>query len=458
MVLARILTPEQYGTVAIVNVFLSFFNLLADMGIGNAIVQYRDLGRPDLSGLMFFTVLLGVALSLLFCALSVPISLVYGDQELVPLCCVASIAVFFTTVNMVPNGVLLRDKDFRSIGVRLVVVSVVSGAAAVVLALLGWGCYALVVNSILTAALVFVWNAVRSGIAPTNRHFVAPLRRVARYSVFQGGFSVVNYFARNLDNLLVGALMGSAPLGYYDKAYRLMQYPLNYLTGIFSSVLQPYLSDWQDDRERVYEVWVAICRVIAIVGCLVAAVFLAFPEQLVLLMFGDQWLPAAPALAALALSLAPQMVNSTSGAVFQSIGRTDTLFRSGLICTAVSVVAILAGVSTGDLGLLGLAISLAYFVHFSVTVALLVRGLLGASAPRFLANFAGPVAGMVVALVAARAVAALLPGVAGAVAALAACVAAYVAVELALGQLRALSALRGLGGRDEERAKGDEDA
>lgn len=387
MVLARILTPEQYGTVAIVTVFSSFFAILADMGVSTAIVQYKDLTKQDFDALFFFSAVLGLGLSAVFCLLSLPISMVYADGELVPLCCLTAVSILFNTLNMVPNGMLLREKRFKTISVRLVVVSVAAGAAAIALALMDFGCYALVWNVILTSFFIFLWNWSATRVTFGNPHFGQPVKRIFRYSSFQAGFSMVNYFARNLDNLLVGAMMGTAMLGYYDKAYKVMQYPLNYLTGIFSNVLQPYLSEYQNDKARLYESWLSICRILSLVGMFVSAMIVTFPEEILLVMFGEQWLMAAPALGMLGLSVGVQMVNSTSGAIFQSAGRTDILFRSGLICTGISVAAILIGVATGSLTLLGLAISMAYLFHFILTAYLLVWKVLGVSPLVFLAKF-----------------------------------------------------------------------
>ena len=443
MVLARILTPEQYGTVAIVTVFSSFFAILADMGVSTAIVQYKDLTKKDFDALFFFSAVLGVGLAAVFCLLSLPISILYSDGELVPLCCLTAVSILFNTLNMVPNGILLREKRFKTISIRLVVVSVATGAAAVALALIGFGCYALVWNVVLTSLFVFLWNWSATRVTFGNPHFGQAVKRIFRYSSFQAGFGMVNYFARNLDNLLVGAMMGSAMLGYYDKAYKVMQYPLNYLTGIFSNVLQPYLSEYQHDKKRLYESWLSICRILALVGMFVSAIIVTFPGEILLVMFGEQWLMAAPALGMLGLSMGVQMVNSTSGAIFQSAGRTDTLFRSGLICTGISVVAILAGVASGSLAWLGLAISVAYLCHFMLTAYLLVWKILEVNPLAFLANFIPAVAAAVVSCFAVYGVGQFvgaLPEVAQVLIRAAVLAVAYAAVALATGEHRAFKA------------------
>lgn len=398
MVLARLLTPVEYGTVAIVTVFTSFFSILGSVGISTAIIQFKNISNDDFDALFFFCLLLGLGLAGVFCLASVPISLVYRDSLLVPLCCFASLATLFSTMNMVPNGVLLRERRFAVVSVRLVVASVISGVLAIGLAAAGWGCWALVWQSVASSAVILVWNWLAAQLRLSNPHFVAPLKRIWSYSLYQTGFTTINYFARNSDNLLVGAIMGSSQLGYYDKAYKLMGYPINYLTGIFSEVLQPYLSEYQDKKKRLYESWLGICRMLSLVGMLVTAVFVCFPYQIVLFMFGDQWAAAAPVTAALGLSVGVQMVNSTSGAIFQSAGRTDKLFKSGVICTIISIVAILMGVGSGSLTVLGFLISIAYFCHFGVTTWLLVVQVLGVRAREFLGAFAPSAGAAVVAI------------------------------------------------------------
>lgn len=445
MVLARLLTPEEFGTVAIVTVFTSFFSILADVGISTAIIQYKDLTRDDYDALFAFSILMGVGLAGIFCLLSLPISLVYGDQQLVPLCCLASLSVFFASANMAPNGVLLRERRFAAVSVRLVVASAASGALAIGLAAGGAGCYSLVWQAVASAAIILAWNWGATRLRVTNWHFVAPLKRIGRYSIYQAGFSTINYFARNLDNLLVGGIMGSAQLGYYDKAYKLMGYPLNYLTGIFSDVLQPYLSEYQNDKPKLYRSWLGICRVLALVGMLVTAVFVCFPEEIVLVMYGDQWAAAVPVVAALGISVGFQMVNSTSGAIFQSAGSTDVLFRSGIICTCVSLVAILAGVATGNIALLGLCVSLAYLVHLCVTARLLVREVLRMSPSSFLRSLLPSACAAVVAIAATYLVGWLTSGTVLALnigTRVAACLAAYALVEWATGEWKCISAFR----------------
>lgn len=454
-ILARLLTPAEFGSAAIVTVFSSFFTILADLGIGPAIIQFKDLGRPEHESLFSFSLVLGLVLAGLFCLASLPISWVYGDPQLVPLCCLMSVSLFFNALNMVPNGLMLRAKLFKSIGIRLVLATLVSGLAAILAARMGLGVYSLVIQAVILSSVVFFWNVFSVRIRLGSFHFGAILRRIARYSGYQALFQIVNYFSRNLDNLLVGAMMGSSDLGYYDKAYKLMQYPNTYLSGLIAGVIQPYLSDYHNKLDFIYRFWIRMSKFLCFLGVWVTVICFFGAEGIVRILYGDQWLASVPVLQMLALSIGLQMVNSTSGGVFQSVGHTDLLFESGLVCSAISAGLILLGVGVlGDLASLGACISLAYLLHFCCTLYFLGWKVFQRKALAIVSEFgrlllAGAAAALVGFLVSS-----LLSGMTWLVRFLVACLAislVYLVACKALGEgetIRFLSYVRGIRGKD----------
>ena len=244
-ILARILSAEDYGIIAIITVFSTFFTTLSDMGFGAAIIQNKDLNEDDIDNIYSFTVYMSVLFMIIFAICSFPIALFYSDPVYIPLGILLSVSLLFNALNMIPNGILNREKKFVSIAVRTVAVYVGAAVITIVLALMGLRYYALVVQAILTALFTFIWN-----FATTRPHFhvrfdINSIKKVINYSGYQFAFNMVNYFSRNLDSLLTGKFMGSAELGYYNKPYNLMLYPVNNLTGVISPVLHPILSDYQ---------------------------------------------------------------------------------------------------------------------------------------------------------------------------------------------------------------------
>lgn len=362
-ILARMLPPEDFGILAIILVFLNLFIPFADMGIGAAIIQYQDLDERDYGALFSFSIVFAVLLTLLFCAASIPISLFYANEQLVPLCCFASLSLLFATLNMVPNGLLLKDKRFVSIGLRLFVVTVVAGVIAIAMAFAGWGVYALVWHNIIAGVITFAWNYLAKPIRHLTVHFWVSLRKVLSYSAFQFGSSMVNYFSTNLPNLVIGKCFNEAALGFYDKAYRLTTYPMNGISGVINSVVQPYMAKHQDNPDVIFSYWFRVAKVLSLVGVPIAVIFFCAPAEIVGIMYGDQWGSAVPLLQVLSFSIYFQLVNSIAGAFFLSAGHSDLLFRAVTASTLLTVCGLVAGVLLGGLDAVALCISIAFCLH-----------------------------------------------------------------------------------------------
>ena len=373
MILARLIAPEDFGLVAIVTVFTGLFSLLSDMGVGVAIVQYRDLTEEDYGALFGFSVLLALGLTAAFCAASPLIAAFYGDPRLIALCCAASPQLLFATLNMVPSGLMLKERRFDAIGIRLVCATVVSGAVAIGLALAGAGCYALVVQSALSALIVLAWNLGTRGIRFVGLRFKAPLKRIFSYSAYQFGFSLINYFSRNLDNMLIGRFMGSAQLGYYDKAYKLTGYPLSAFSSVIGSIIQPYMAEHQDEPDAIFNCFMKIEKLLSLVGAAVATVFLCASSEIIQVFYGPGWESAVPVFAVLGVSVYFQMMGNPSGAFFQSLGRTDYMFRVGLINTCITVVGLCVGLAGGSILTVAYGIAAAYCLHMFSTAYFLIH-------------------------------------------------------------------------------------
>lgn len=362
-VLARLIAPEDFGLVAIVTVFTGLFSLLSDMGIGTAIVQYRDLTEEDYGGIFGFSIVLAACLTAGFCAVSSLIAMFYGDGRLVGLCCAASPTLLFSTLNSVPEGLMLKGRRFDLIAVRLIVATVASGALAIGLALAGWGAVALVLQTAMSTGVVLAWNLISRPIQHVSLHFMKPLRRIFSYSAYQFGFSLINYFSRNLDNMLVGRFLGSAQLGYYDKAYKLTGYPMSAFSSVIGSVIQPYMAEHQDDPDVIFDCWMRVEKLLSLVGVAVAAVFFCASAEIVEVLYGPGWEPSIPVFAVLSVSVYFQMMGNPSGAFFQSLGRTDYMFRVGLVNTAIALVGLFIGLAGGSILTVAYGIAIAYCLH-----------------------------------------------------------------------------------------------
>jgi len=377
-ILARILSPEEYGLLAIIMVFTTFFNTMADVGIGPAIIQFRNLNKKDYNALLFFSLLFGLFLAAVFTVCSIPIANFYSDNRLILLCRISAISIIFTTASSVPNGVLLKEKKFLTIAIGQIIASLTGGIVAILMATNGYGTYSLIANFIINSIIVFLYNCISTDIYPISIHFIEPLKKIFSYSAFNSLFTTVNYFARNLDNMLIGKFMNATNLGFYDKAYKLTTYPISYLAGIIGTVLQPYLAEYQDQKNYLYFVWKKISKAMSLIAAPISTILFCCASEIVLIIYGDKWGNSIPLLQALSVSLYFQIVDNAGGAMFQSANHTDYQFLQAIIFTTITIILLLFGLQTHSLFITACCISIAYSMQFLlITWFLVVKSLDG---------------------------------------------------------------------------------
>ncbi len=386
-VLARILSPEDYGIVTVITVFTTFFTVISNMGIGPALIQNKELTEEDISNIFSFNFYAAIFVTLFFAAFSVPLSKFYGNEMYIPIGALLSISLFFHTLNIVPHSYLLKQKRFMAIGVRMVIVNVTSNAVAVVLALLGYKYYALVWQAIVNALVSFLWNYSTTRIKFRPKFSFSGLKKILSFSMFQMGYSIINYFSKNIDNLIIGKYIGDSALGYYDKAYKVTLYPQNNLTNVITPTLHPILSVHQNDKKYIYIRYMEIVKILSLLGMFIGIYCYFASEEIIGILFGPQWGASVPCIAMLSLSIWAQMITGSAQSIFQSAGNPKNMFISGIFTIALTVSAIIAGVAQGDIVKISLYLTIAFNVNFFVTYYFLIKKTLDMSYSGFLKSF-----------------------------------------------------------------------
>ncbi len=379
VVLARLLTPGDYGLVAIVLTFVGFAQLFTDLGLGAAVIHRPRLDQPTLSTAFWLNAGSGFALTALFCGLAYPISLLYGQPKLTWLVITGSLS-FSLAMYAVHLALLERSMSFRTIASIEFSGAVCFTVVAVVTAVGGLGPYSLIVGSLTQAALktVLMWNSVRWW--PSWTFTRAALRELWQYSGHLFGFNVINYWSRNSDNLLIGKFLGAAVLGSYARAYNLMMLPVQQVTGVVGRVLFPAFTKLRDDENRLREAYLRSVRVMASISAPLSLTLAASAGPFVSVVYGSRWDAVAPVLALLALSGPAQVISGTFGAVYQALGMTKVMFRRGIWATLITVAAIAIGLHWGVKG-----VALALLIKFWILMPLNGRPMwtrLGASGVR----------------------------------------------------------------------------
>jgi len=372
-VLSRILTPEDFGIVAVTSVFVTFFMLFANMGLGTAIIQNKTLCDEEINDIFSFTVYLAIALAIIFQLFSIPLSIFYENRIYIKIGILLSIALFFNTLNMIPNAILRKNKKFLTIAIRLIVVTIISGVLTIIFAYMGMRYYSIVLHSIFMAIFTFIWNYKSTNLKFKYVFNKSSILKVTEFSMFQFGFNLINYFSRNLDSLFIGKYLGNISLAYYDKSYKLMLYPVNNLTNIITPVLHPILSEYQDDKRYIFNQYIKIVKILSLLGAFISPFCFFTAKEIILILYGEQWSSAVLSFQILALCIWVQMISSSSGSIFQSLGNTKLLFINGIITSSITVSAIMVGIFFKDINKVAFCVALAYNLHFFITYYVLIR-------------------------------------------------------------------------------------
>lgn len=368
MLLARIFTPQDFGTVAAIMVFFTFFRLMAEAGLGPAIINVERMEVADRNGLFGLTLFGGAVLALIFASLAPAFLLFYAlprVDEVVPY---IAISLFFFAASIVPNALLLREQAFFRIANAGLVAEVVSTSVVIGLSQMIDPLHALAAKGAFSAASLFLltwYFSVKTefGRPMPGKKFSA-IKPLLSFSGYQFGFNFINFFSRNLDNILVGKYMGATALGNYDKAYQLMKYPLMLLTFAMTPAIQPVIRKHAGDREKVEAIHRDFTFKLSLVGAVAGLAMFVLADWIILIALGKQWLDVVPIIRILAIAIPVQVVLSTTGSFFQAMNRSDLLFLSGTLSAVVMVAAITTGIVARDIELLCWCLVGAFHVNF----------------------------------------------------------------------------------------------
>ena len=348
--LARLLGPSAYGLIGMATILTAFLSVFRDLGTMSAVIQRPTLSARLLSSLFWVNCGIGAALSLIAIAVSVPAAAFFHEPQLGGIIRTLAATFLLTSAGMMPYALLSRHMAFKKLAIADLVSTATGYAVAIPAALWGYGVWSLVFSNITTAAVASGMYWMFSNWRPSWEFDRGEVSSVARFSLNLSGFSLVNYFSRNADNLIIGRVLGSVELGYYQMAYNLMMYPIQNLTQVLGQVLFPAFARIQNDDERFRSAYVRSSLLLALVTFPVVAGLGVVADPLIRTMLGPKWVPAILLFQILAPVGLVQSVLSSVGHIYTAKGRTDWMFRWGVYAGVIFVTAFLIGVRWGAVG------------------------------------------------------------------------------------------------------------
>jgi O-antigen/teichoic acid export membrane protein len=364
LIVARLLTPEDFGLAAMALVVAGFVIAFSDLGLGAALIQRRSIDEADRSTVFWTGLGVGALLTLIGIALAAPIAAFYEEPEVESLMAALSICFVVSAIGATQRALLSREMDFRRLELSAMAGVLVGGVVAVAGASAGWGPWALVGQQIVTVAVTTVVLCVATPWRPRLVFSTRSLRALGGYGAHVLGTRLVYRAQESALPLVIGRMLGASALGVFTIAYTIILVPLTRLAIPVGEVLFPAFARMQDERDRVAEFWIRSLEVLAAI-CAPAMLGLAIvAPDFVEVVLGAQWSEAVPVIQILCWVGLIQALQAWNGGILMGLGRSQILFRATLAFFFGYLASFVVGAQWGIVG-----VSVAYAVIATVLEA-----------------------------------------------------------------------------------------
>jgi O-antigen/teichoic acid export membrane protein len=358
VILARLLTPSDYGVASMVLVFSGLVLIFSDLGLGTALIQRRELTELDRSTVFWTSLGAGLLFTILGILAAGPIAAFYGQPEVQPLFMVLSLGFGVTSLATIQSALLTREMNFRALEIRKMAGAVVGAVVGITLAAKGFGPWAIVAQQ---TAVIFTSTVLLWAFMPWRPRFTfsrASLMDLGGFGARVFGTRTLFFLNRNVDNLLIGRFIGAAALGAYSVSYNVMLVPFDQIAGPIQDVLFPAFSRMQDDAKRIGAAWLRVNRLVGAISIPSLLGLMVVAPDFVHVVLGGRWAAATPVLQILAWVGLLQSLQRLNSSILQARDRTGQLLRYSVVVLAASLVAFAVGLHWGIVGVaLGYAIS-----------------------------------------------------------------------------------------------------
>ena len=350
VILARILTPSEYGLAGMAFVFAGIALIFTDLSLGSALVQRVAITERDRSTVFWTTTAGGIAVAAASFAAAPAIGSFFSEPEVTSLFRVLALTFVLTALSATQAALLTRDLAFRGLELREMAGGLARIITAVTMAVMGFGVWSIIGGSVAASgvSLVMLWTA--SSWRPSFTFSMASLRDLGSYGVKAFASRLFTYATENADNLLVGRYLGSAALGIYSLAYNAMLSPLARIVGPVAQVLFPALSRIQTDTNRVISTWLRTTAATAAIMFPAAIGMIIVAPDLVRVVFGSKWHEAVPVLQLLCVGGLAGALQALNLSILQSQNRPGTFLRFNILYAIASIAGFAVGLHWGVVG------------------------------------------------------------------------------------------------------------
>lgn len=365
IVLARVLTPNEFGTVALLAIFLGLANALVEGGFGQALVQRQDITEEDKSTVFWLSLVSGVILTGCLLAIAPHIASFFDLPILLPIANIMSLGVLFGGFASVHRALLTKELAFQKLTFTRIASSIVSGGAAIWLALAGYGVFALAWQATLAALMTTLMLWFLADWRPTRVFRLSSVRRLFRFGGYMLASTILETIYSRAYTLLIGTFSGTVQLGYFARAESTARIVSGVIIHPISQVAFPAFSQMNKDIPAMAAAMRSAIQASMLFNTTAMLGLIGVAGPFVRGIFGDQWAPAIPLLQVLCVGGILMPLHALNLRAMMALGRSDLFFRLEVVKKLIGIAILLAASFWGSLGI-AWGIVLAGFVSFFI--------------------------------------------------------------------------------------------
>ena len=388
VVLARLLTPDDFGVAGMAMVLVACGSVLADLGVGSAVIQREDVPEPVLARLYGLGLATGAALFVVLW-LGAPLAArLYGEPRVGPVLLGLGLVFLVLPIGTLHQALAEQRLAFKRVAAIEVAASIAGATGAIACAFAGGGVWALVTDQVISAAVkaALLWAQGRASWRSRPSFALGGLRPYLRFGAFSVGQRAANYATSNIDYALIGSLLGAHALGLYRIAYELATLTSGRLNIVVSRVFFPVMARFSADQTRFRGAFLRMQETATLLGApLVVGIGLVAPLAVPGLL-GARWTEAVPLLRILCVVGLGRVIAGTIGPAILAAGRPELGLRWSLTLVVIQVPAIAIAVTRGGLTAVALTFAALQTIYVVLNYRLLVRTLFGPCLRAYLAT------------------------------------------------------------------------
>lgn len=384
LILGRLLGPEVFGLIAMIQIVIQFSQLFLEMGITDAIIQKKHISKLELSSLYWFSIFIGLVLFVVLLGVAPVIALLFNEPSLTAMIQVVGISFIILPFGLQFQTLATKKLEFRQITKNEIMATTIGVLLTVYLAkFTNLGAWSLVYGHLVMSlfrSIPWVVSGYRNPETRPQRVFSwAAIKELVAFGMYRLGSTSINYFTTKIDQMVIGVVLGSVALGYYSMAMNLIMQPVQKLNSMINRVAFPVFSKIQLDQSKLRKTYLLITHLLTSFNAPLLAGVIVLAPYAVPLLLGDTWEKSVNIIQILCLYGLFKALGNPSGSLFIAVGKVRWSFYWQLFQLGIIPVVVFFSSLSGSIAVVALAVGLLRMTLFYVSYGVRIRQIIGDS-------------------------------------------------------------------------------